>query len=390
MSRYLFVALSLVASADSFSSGKLSWLEESNAKIRQLTQQEAPEWLKPGAPMAQQIEAAKDISDRGGAAVRNQIGASADESNASSKKYASPMILVSTSIPRNVMKGIIEEAIETESTLVFRGVPKGKNFMYLNKYISSFGFKDVPSVVLDPPLFSRLSTVDVPSVAYPVDDGSKFAIVKGIVNIDWMKRKIKSRKNQNDLYFGVQGTTWEVSEPDLIEEMQRRAASIDWEKKKKAAIDNFWVKQNYTDLPETKQSGVFSFDPTMVLDKDINGKNGVSLPAGTSINPLARMAMTKRYIFFDASKPGQVATALKIHNETIASGRSTSLIATRVDVDKSWDGFSNLTAKFSQPVFILNSMIRDRFRLRSVPSYADAVGLEMRITEVLPTKGGSK
>lgn len=382
------VALAFVA--ESALAGKLSWLEESNSKIREMSKQEAPDWLKPRAPMAQELDGAKEIADKGGVAIRNQIGAPADEAQAGGKKYAAPLILVSTSIPRTIMKGIIEEALETESTLVFRGVPKGKNLLYMNKYVESFGFSKVPSVVLDPPLFVRLNSIQVPAVAYPVADGTKFAVVRGLVNIDWMKRKLRNKQPQDDMYFGSQGTTWEASEPDLIDEMKRRASTIDWEKKKQAAIDNFWNKQKYTDLPETKRDNQFSFDPTMVLDQDIQSKGGASLKAGTSINPLARMAMTKRYIFFDASKPRQIATALRLHNDALAAGRATSLIMTRLDVDRSWEGFTELNERFGQPVFMLNSLIRDRFRLRSVPAYAEAVGLEMSVHEVTPVRGGDK
>ncbi len=384
----LLLVVSLSVSISSLAAP--SWLEESNAAIRAATRQEAPEWLKPRQARAVELEAAQEISERGGDAVRNQIGAKKEDPQQAAKKYMGPLILVSTSIPRGNMKDIIEEAIETGSTLVFRGVPKGQNVLYLNKYIQSFGGKTIPSVVLDPTLFTRLNTVQVPTVAYPIGSGSKLAVVRGLVNVDWMSRKLRSKDLRQDVDLGSFGTTWAASEPDLIEEMKRRAASIDWDKKKQAAIDRFWVKQTYTDLPESRENRVFLFDPTIVLDQDISSSHGVAIKAGTSINPLARMSMTKRYIFFDASKPAQIDTAVRLHKETIRSGRATSLIATRVNVEQGWNGFSELNARFEQDVTLLNPLVRDRFHLQHVPAYADAVNLQMRITEVVPEKGAKK
>lgn len=384
----LFLVACLSASLSSFAAP--SWLEGSNAAIRAATKQEAPEWLKPRQAKAVELEAAQEISDRGGDAVRNQIGAPKQDPQHEGKKYLTPLILVSTAIPRGNMKGIIEEAVETGSTLVFRGVPKGQNVLYLNKYIQSFGGKVIPSVVLDPTLFTRLKTVQVPTVAYPIGSGSKFAVVRGLVNIDWMTRKLRSKDLTQDIDLGSFGTTWAAVEPDLIEEMKRRAASIDWDKKKQAAIDRFWSKQSYTDLPESRENRVFEFDPTIVLDQDISSAHGVAIKAGTSINPLARMTMSKRYIFFDASKPAQVDTAVRLHKEAVRSGRSTSLIATRVNVEQGWNGFSELNGRFEQDVTLLNPLIRDRFHLQYVPAYADAVNLQMRITEVVPDRGARK
>lgn len=384
------VACLAIAAASQSAVAAKSWLEESNERIKALTRQEAPEWLKPRPLSAETEEIVGEIAERGESAIREAQGIkSAPAKQSAGKAYQVPMILVSTAIPRNVMVGIIEEALSTGSALVFRGVPKGKKVNDLQRYIASLSQKDVPSVVLDPTIFSRLGSIEVPAVAYPIGDGDRLVTVRGLVNIDWMKRTIKSKALSDSTYLGRQGMTWAATEPDFIEEMKRRAGLIDWEKKKEAAVANFWKKRPYVALQETKEANVFSFDPTMVLDQDIKVGNQV-LHEGTSINPLARMSMTKRYIFFDASRPRQVQTALRLHREALAAGRQTSLIMTSFDAESGWDGFSDLTEKFDQPIYMLNTLIRDRFHLKSVPAYADAVGLEMRVTEVVPDRGREK
>jgi hypothetical protein len=73
----LLLVVSLSVSISSLAAP--SWLEESNAAIRAATRQEAPEWLKPRQARAVELEAAQEISERGGDAVRNQIGAKKED-----------------------------------------------------------------------------------------------------------------------------------------------------------------------------------------------------------------------------------------------------------------------------------------------------------------------
>lgn len=229
------VACLAIAAASQSAVAAKSWLEESNERIKALTRQEAPEWLKPRPLSAETQEIVGEIAERGESAIREAQGIkSAPAKQSAGKAYQVPMILVSTAIPRNVMVGIIEEALSTGSALVFRGVPKGKKVNDLQRYIASLSPKDVPSVVLDPTIFNRLGSLEVPAVAYPIGDGDRLVTVRGLVNIDWMQRTIKSKALSDSTYLGRQGMTWAATEPDFIEEMKRRAGLIDWEKKKRS------------------------------------------------------------------------------------------------------------------------------------------------------------
>jgi conjugal transfer pilus assembly protein TraW len=239
----------------------------------------------------------------------------------------------------------LKRLIETGSTLVFRGVPKGQNVLYLNKYIQSFGGKVIPSVVLDPTLFTRLKTVQVPTVAYPIGSGSKLAVVRGLVNIDWMSRKLRSK----DLRTGCRssapsGPPGPQVEPDLIEEMKRRAASIDWDKKKQAAIDRFWSEAVlYGSSRVSRESGLPEFDPTIVLDQDISSSPwcrdqswDVDQSACSNVQCLSGTSSSMQ-----ASLPRSIPRFDSIRRR-VRSGRATSLIATRVNVEQGWNGFSEL------------------------------------------------
>ena len=146
-----------------------------------------------------------------------------------------------------MLKDIVERHQgRNDVTLVMRGVPKGMTIHEGIQKIAS-SVEPIASVIIDPSLFREYDIKHVPAVVRvdrkpsPLSltpngqSGRKFALllakVAGLHNDKWLMERIEAGE-QGDL--GIQGHLSEITEPDLIEEMKKRVASIDWEEKKKS------------------------------------------------------------------------------------------------------------------------------------------------------------
>nr|MBG9386379.1 conjugal transfer protein TraW [Klebsiella pneumoniae] len=100
----------------------------------------------------------------------------------------------------------------------------------------------------------------------------------------WLAREVDNGE-KGDL--GVKGPVEKISEPDLIDVAKKRLANIDWEEKKKQAIERFWTKQNFNELPRAPKSRTREIDPSVMITSDISTPDGtVFAHAGDVINPL--------------------------------------------------------------------------------------------------------
>lgn len=365
----------------------LSWMKK--ARIPQKDKSPiSMDWAKPKELSGKSAAAAEEIVANS-RAVLERVHASAQPQTAKTatqgkKDGSSAVILVSLSMPAKNLSEAIEEAVDTNSVLAFRGVPKNSSIPKLITAVKRLlkGKNRIPSVVINPVLFTELRASQVPLVAYPVPGSNRYATMRGLVNITYMKRRVGDGSSLTSFDLGRQGATWPVAEPDMVEEMKRRIMAIDWEKKKEAAINRFWTNQHYQDLPEAKQTVSWTFDPTLVLNKDVTLPDGrVLIKAGTAINPLARIPLTKRYIIFDARKKWQVELAKRLYDKSLSEGRGAMLIMTDFDTAKGWDGFESLSKHLGARIMLLDEVVKSRFHLRAVPSVAESEGTRMKISE---------
>lgn len=117
--------------------------------------------------------------------------------------------------------------------------------------------------------------------------------------------------------LGRIGPTYAIAERDLIEVFKARAqARVDdgtWSKLMKGQTDKmkkYVARPTGLRLPRAMKYNVRFFDPTVVLEHDINDGNGRLLFAkGTRVNPFDYRNYTKTLCFFDGDDAGQVEWA---------------------------------------------------------------------------------
>jgi conjugal transfer pilus assembly protein TraU len=173
------------------------------------------------------------------------------------------------------------------------------------------------------------------------------------------------------LDLGAQGPTREIAEVDLIEEMQRRVARVDWAAKKHKALAQFWERTTFYELPEATETRERFVDLTVTAPRDVVAPDGtVAVRAGQRVNPLDRLPFTQRLVIFDATRPAQVELAKHLGPEV--APRRITYITTRLDRDSGWTGLGKVESALDAPVYLLPPDLRDRFQLERVPAVIEA------------------
>ncbi len=121
--------------------------------------------------------------------------------------------------------------------------------------------------------------------------------------------------------LGVIGPTYEISEPHLLQMIERRLS----EKERSGELGRLETEARargiatvknpppVTGLRPTDRVRTFYFDPSFTLDRNILGPQGELLfAAGTRKNPLEVVSLSRHLLFFDARDPRQVGRARQL------------------------------------------------------------------------------
>ena len=177
--------------------------------------------------------------------------------------------------------------------------------------------------------------------------------------------------------LGVVGKTYSIAETDALQEIQSRAASIDWQKaiqstKNLEKLKNFKPK-NIPKLPRAIHDRTFLVDMTYTLDFDIpNGKGGILYPAGYTFNPLDYVDYPRTLVVFDASDPDQMKW---VENSDFAGNMNTRLLIT--------DGtYDETRTRLNRHVYFAVPTVIQRFGLQAVPSVIRQKDNQMEVNEI--------
>ena len=119
--------------------------------------------------------------------------------------------------------------------------------------------------------------------------------------------------------LGVRGATWAIAEPDLLAEIETRLLEM----QRSGELARFEAEareraRRRIEEPEP-MLGIASatrersrlFDPAIVVERDIRTPDGTLIAAaGTRVNPLERIGLTRDLLFVDGRREAEVAWAL--------------------------------------------------------------------------------
>ena len=178
--------------------------------------------------------------------------------------------------------------------------------------------------------------------------------------------------------LGVRGATWPVAEPDLLEEIEARLlemqhsgalARLEEEARERARRTLEEPPPVAGIAPATRERSRL-FDPAIVVERDIRTADGILIAAaGTTVNPLESVPMTRDLLFVDGRREAEIAWALAHDRPSkivLLGGRPLDLMR-----------------RHRRPFFFdAGGRLAARFGIGATPSVVAQDGTRLRITEV--------
>ena len=178
--------------------------------------------------------------------------------------------------------------------------------------------------------------------------------------------------------LGVRGATWAIAEPDLLAqiearlvEMERSGALARLEGEARAnARRRLEEPDPAPGIAPAREERSRLFDPAIAVAREIRTADGALVAAaGTRVNPLERVTLSRGLLFVDGRREAEIAWAL-----TQARPAKIVLLAGRP---------LELMRRHRRPFFFdQGGRLAARFGLRFTPSLVEQAGTRLRITEI--------
>tara|TARA_Y100000780_G_scaffold178995_1_gene164300 strand:- start:9452 stop:10666 length:1215 start_codon:yes stop_codon:yes gene_type:complete len=354
------------------------WLQQSMKKSEQyvddlkkaglLERHVNPEML----PQVQQyLEEANEISKK---SYSNEIYKSEFTSNytlpdqpiVSKAPDSSSYIFVSFAMTDAELRSAFQVAEKEGAELLFRGMhPDDLNITDTMVRIRRImkGLDISPSAKFNSKAFDEFRITAVPYLFYATKE--QIGMAGGVLSFDWLRDNLSGSGFQS---LGVVGPTKSVIEKPFLQEIKERFARIDGKRKKEEAIARFWHKQAFTHLPETENPKIFYIDPTVEVQSDISNPDGVVLAyAGDRVNPLETAVVKQTYFIIDPLKTDHLEW-VRTQIATLDDFQQYKVLVTRLDRTDGWKKLSQLRTLFSREIYLLPSVMAERFHISSVPA----------------------
>lgn len=173
--------------------------------------------------------------------------------------------------------------------------------------------------------------------------------------------------------LGVVGKTYPIKERDALQELESRAANVNWKKELSKIKPERYRPENSVALPRATKPRSFYVDMTYTLDMDIpDGKGGILYPRGYMFNPLDYIPFRKMLVVINGTDKDQ----LTWFRQSAYAGRPDVMLLLT-------EGSSmKLGESLERPVFYSDSRITDKFKLQAVPSIVRQSGKMMLVEEI--------
>jgi len=163
--------------------------------------------------------------------------------------------------------------------------------------------------------------------------------------------------------LGISGKVYPLAENDALEEIEKRAAAIDWSKytdgKKWKERLKRYAPLNEVKLPPAEKDRVFLVDMTYSLPFDIpDGKGEILYHRGFTFNPLEYIPVLPGIVVINGASKKEVEWL-------VSSGYAKKANLMVLISGGSW---YDLSTKLKRNVFYLTSPVADRFKLGHTPS----------------------
>ena len=181
--------------------------------------------------------------------------------------------------------------------------------------------------------------------------------------------------------LGTKGNIYPIQENDALEDIYNKLKKMEQSgelaKKQQEAISR---AMNTAKNPAPVESigkvttkKVHMFDPTLILKENISTDEGqIIAPAGTRINPLESITLSKTLVFFDGRDPDQVEAVKKILDTYKQKIKPVLVGGSWYELTKQWK---------RQVYFDQYGYLSKRFEITAVPAVVRQKGKFLEISE---------
>lgn len=184
--------------------------------------------------------------------------------------------------------------------------------------------------------------------------------------------------------LGTWGKTFAIQEPDLLQVIETKLAHLQ-NSGKLDALQKTWQQQAKTavkrpkpvsHIRHTSQPRTFYFDPSVTIPEDFKDHQGtVFQKAGTRVNPLKTVSLTKALLFLDGDDAAQIQWALA---ETKTRNHKTTLILVKGSPTQ------HMAQTKQRFYFDQGGRLVEKFGIEQVPARVSQAGLLLKVEELKP------
>ena len=182
--------------------------------------------------------------------------------------------------------------------------------------------------------------------------------------------------------LGVRGATWPVAEPDLLLEIETRLIELQRsgdlarleEEARTRARQSMEEPESVPGIAPAGEQRSRPFDPAIVVARDIRAPDGTLIAtAGTRVNPLERLPLTRDLIFVDGRREAEIAWALARERKGGRPAKIVLLAGRPLD----------LMRRHRRPFFFdTGGRLAARFGIAATPTLIEQDGAMLRLTEI--------
>ena len=182
--------------------------------------------------------------------------------------------------------------------------------------------------------------------------------------------------------LGVRGATWPVAEPDLLLEIETRLLEMQRsgelarleDEARTRARRKLEEPEPVPGIARAREQRSRLFDPSIAVAQDIRTPDGALVAAaGTRVNPLKRLPLTRDLIFVDGRREAGIAWALARERKGGRPAKIVLLAGRPLD----------LMRRHRRPFFFdTGGRLAARFGIAATPTLIEQDGSLLRLTEI--------
>ncbi len=180
--------------------------------------------------------------------------------------------------------------------------------------------------------------------------------------------------------LGVVGPVYPIAEQDMLVTIAQRLKSLEEsgelariEEDAKTRYQAYVERPEGVHLPRAKKHRTYYIDPSLTVPYGLKDHEGrIIHPAGTTINPLDHITLSKRLLFFDGDDPVQVEWARSLIESTPIQTKPILVNGPILELTKEWQ----IRLYFDQ-----RGQLLDRFGIQMVPATVSQDGVRLKVVE---------